>query len=173
MRIPSVLLVTLVVTACGRLQSPIGAAPAPAPAPTTTTTPAPTPPAPAAPTTFVATTSDSRVSRVIDVRDGLAKAAAFKSVSDFLTQKYSIDVSDPKAGFLMTPWINATKNGVPDVRYRTRIVIRFLGDDGKQVAVRCEANWQKSSADEWDFGYDTQMLEDAVVEVRTRVGKKA
>ena len=170
MRIPSVLLATIAATAaCGRLQSPAATVPAPAPAPVTTAPPA----APAAPSTFIATTSDARVSRVIDVREGLTKAASFKAISDFLTQKYSIDVSDPKAGFLMTPWINATKNGVPDLSYRSRIVIRFLGDDGKQVSVRCEANWQKNSAsDEWDFGYDTQMLEDAVIEVRTRIGKK-
>ncbi len=173
MRIPSVLPLMLAATACGgmHLQSPIGATPVPAPTPATTT-PTP-PPAPTAPTTFVATTSDARVSRLIDVRDGLTKAAAFKAVSDFLTQKYSIDVSDPKAGFVMTPWINATKNGVPDLRYRTRIVIRFLGDAGKQVSVRCEANWQKNGGDEWDVGYDTQTLEDAVVEIRTRIGKTA
>ncbi|HEY4129745.1 MAG TPA: hypothetical protein VGM50_03980 [Gemmatimonadaceae bacterium] len=172
MRIPSVFLMVLAATACGgmHLQSPVGTTPTPVPAPTTTTPP-PTPVV-AAPATFVATTSDARVSRVIDVRDGLTKAAAFKAVSDFLTQKYSIDVSDPKVGFLMTPWINATKNGVPDLHYRTRIVVRFLGDAGKQVSVRCEANWQKSG-DEWDIGYDTQMLEDAVVEVRTKIGKTA
>jgi hypothetical protein len=171
MRIPSVLLAMLAATACGRLQSPVSTTPTPVPAPTTTA--APVPATPASPSTFVATTSDARVSRVVDVREGLAKAAAFKAVSDFLTQKYSIDVSDPKAGYLMTPWINPIKNGVPDLRYRSRIVIRFVGDAGKQVSIRCEANWQKSDADEWDVGYDTQMLEDAVVDVRTRIGKTA
>jgi hypothetical protein len=171
MRIPSALLLVLTATACGgmHLQSPVGTTPAPAPAPTTTTPPPPA--APAAPSTFVATTSDARLSRVVDVREGMAKAATFKALSDFLTQKYSIDVSDPKAGYLMTPWINPTKNGVPDLRYRTRLIIRILGDDAKQVSVRAEANWQKTG-EEWEIGYDTQMLEDAVVEVRTRIGKK-
>jgi hypothetical protein len=165
MKIVSVALIVLISTgACGsmHLQSPI-AAPPPAPAAAA--------PVEAPPQTFVATTSDTRVARVIDVREGLTKAAAFKAASEFLTQKYSIDVSDPKAGFLMTPWINAMRNGVPDLRYRTRLVIRFLGDDGKQVAVRSEANWQKG--EEWDIGFDTQMLEDAVIELRTRIGKKA
>ena len=165
MKIVSVALIALIsIGACGsmHLQSPIAAPP---PAPVTTA------PVEAPPQTFVATTSDTRVARVIDVREGLTKAAAFKAASDFLTQKYSIDVSDPKAGFLMTPWINAMRNGVPDLRYRTRLVIRFLGDEGKQVAVRSEANWQKG--EEWDIGFDTQMLEDAVIELRTRIGKKA
>jgi len=71
----------------------------------------------------------------------------------------------------MTPWISATQNGVPDLRYRSRVVVRFLGDDGKQVSVRCEANWQRG--EEWDIGYDSQVLDDVVTEVRTRVGKKA
>jgi hypothetical protein len=37
--------------------------------------------------------------------------------------------------------------------------------------VRAEANWQRD--DEWDIGYDTQMLEDVVVELRTRIGKRS
>jgi hypothetical protein len=164
MRISSVALLTIVATAaCGGIHPQASTAPAPS----TTTAP----PAPAAPATFIASTSDTRSARVIDVREGMTKAVAFKAISDFLTQKYSIDVSDARAGFLMTPWINATHNGAPDLRYRTRIVIRILGDDGKQVSVRSEANWQRG--DEWDIGFDTQMLEDVVVEVRSRVGKKS
>ena len=166
MKIVSGALLALITTAaCGgmHLQSPIGATPPPPAQP-------PAPPVAAAPATFVATTADTRVTRLVDVREGLAKAAAFRAISDYLTQKYTVDVSDPKAGFLMTPWITATRNGVPDLHYRTRLVIRFIGDEGKQVSVRSEANWQKG--DEWDVGYDTQMLEDAVVEVRTRVGKR-
>jgi hypothetical protein len=154
-----------VVGACGgsHPSGSAGAASITVPAPTV----APTNPAPA---TFVTTTSDTRTGRIVDVREGLNKAAVFKAMSDFLTQKYSVDVSDPRAGFLMTPWINATRNGAPDLHYRTRIIIRVIGDDAKQVAIRSEANWQRG--DEWDVGYDTQMLEDTVIEVRTRIGKK-
>src|SRR4051812_580950 len=57
----------------------------------------------APPSTFVATTSDTRASRVIDLRDGLTKPTAFKAASDMLSQRFSIDVSDQRAGFLMTP----------------------------------------------------------------------
>ncbi len=122
------------------------------------------------PQTFVITTADVRMTRVIDVRDGMTKAQAFRAASDYLTQKYSIDVSDSRAGFLMTPWQNnLVRGGAPDLRYRTRVIIR-VSDDGKQASIRNEANWQKT--DEWDVGYDSQMLEDAVVELRTRIGKK-
>ncbi len=134
--------------------------------------PAPSPPANVAPPTFVKTTSDARITRLIDVRDGMNKSALFRAASDFLTAKYSIDVSDAKAGYLMTPWqASYNRGGAPDLHYRTRIIIRFIGDDWKQVAVRAEANWQRD--DEWDIGYDTQMLEDVVVELRTRIGKRS
>jgi hypothetical protein len=146
----------LFVTACGgvSLRSPIAATPA----------------ANGPPSTFVVTTADIRMTRVIDVRDGMTKAQAFRAASDYLTQKYSIDVSDSRAGFLMTPWQNSlVRGGAPDLRYRTRLIIR-VGDDGRQASIRNEANWQKG--DEWDVGYDSQTLEDAVVELRTRIGKK-
>lgn len=150
-------IVVVAASACGslRLRSPIATGATPS----------------GPPQTFVPTTSDARMTRVLDVRDGLSKSAAFRAASDYLGQKYSIDVSDPRAGFLMTPWINNTRGGAPDLRYRTRIIVRFLGDDGRQVSVRNEANWQQG--DEWEIGFDSQMLEDAVVELRSRIGKKS
>ena len=127
---------------------------------------------PALPPTFVATTSDTKASRVIDVRDGLTKAAAFKAASDMLTARFSIDVSDQRAGFLMTPWqASFIRDGAPELRYRMRLIVRFVGDDWKQVSVRTEANWQRG-ADEWDIGYDSKTLEDAATELRTRIGKR-
>jgi hypothetical protein len=123
------------------------------------------------PQTFVATTSETRSSRVIDVRDGVTKAAAFRAATDLLTQRYSVDVSDQRAGFLMTPWqATQIQNGVPDLRYRMRVVIRFVGDDWKQVIVRAEANWQRG--EEWDIGYDSKALDDVANDLRNRIGKK-
>ena len=123
------------------------------------------------PPTFVQTTSDTRSIRVIDVQTGQAKPALFKEASDLLTQKFSVDVSDPKAGFLMTPWqSNFMRGGVPDLHYRTRVIIRFIGDDWKQVLVRAEANWQRG--DEWDVGVDSKLLDDVANELAARVGKK-
>ena|SRR5579885_911204 len=121
------------------------------------------------PSTFVQTTSDTRMTRLIDV--GVTKTAAFRAASDYLTQKFSVDVSDSHAGFLMTPWQSSTRGGTPDPRYRTRLIIRFIGDDWRQASVRAEAEWQRG--DEWDVGYDTQMLEDAVVDLRSRLGRKS
>lgn len=133
--------------------------------------PAPIPVPPPPPASFVATTSDVRATRIVDVRDGLAKMNAFRAATELLTQRYTIDVSDQRAGFLMTPWQpGSTPQGAPDLRYRTRIVIRFLGEEWKQVSVRADANWQRG--DEWDIGFDAKILEDVSTELRARVGKK-
>ena len=141
-------------TACGgvRVQSPIATVSGP-------------------PAAFMPTTSDIRTTRVVDLREGVTKAAAFRAATDLLTQKYSVDVSDQKAGFLMTPWqTGASRQGGPDFRYRTRIIIRFLGDDWKQASVRAEANWQHD--DGWDVGVDTKLLDDVANDLATRIGNK-
>lgn len=146
--------VTVGLSACShvRLQSPIAAAPGPPPS-------------------FVPTTSDVRSTRVIDLRSGVSKQAAFKAAEDLLTQRLSVDVKDQQAGFLMTPWQSSLmRNGVPDLHYRTRIIIRFLGEDWKQASVRAEANWQ-TSGDEWEIGYDTKALDDIANDLRGRIGK--
>src|SRR5262249_5253685 len=123
------------------------------------------------PATFVLTTSDVKATRLIDVREGLAKPVAFKAAADLLAQNFSVDVSDPRAGFLMTPWqAGTTRAGAPDLSYRTRVIIRFLGEEWKQVTVRAEANWQ--TLDGWDIGYDSKMLEDVASDLRARIGAK-
>jgi hypothetical protein len=105
------------------------------------------------------------------VRDGLAKQAAFRTASDYLAQKYTVDVSDPNAGYLMTPWqATLTRNGAPELRYRTRVILRFLGDEWKQLAVRAEANWLRG--EEWQVGYDTALLDSVTAELGTRIGKR-
>jgi hypothetical protein len=165
----------MVLTACGG-RLPWSSSPPAAPAPqqvpqVSAPAPAPIPAAPAAPATFVQSTSDIRATRVIDVRDGLTKANAFRAATDLLTQRFSIDVSDQRAGFLMSPWqAGSTATGAPDLRYRTRVIIRFLGEDWKQVSVRAEANWQKG--EEWDIGIDGKILDDVVAELKTRIGKR-
>ena len=121
--------------------------------------------------TFMPTTSDIRTTRVVDLRDGITKTAAFRAATDLLTQKYAVDVSDSKAGFLMTPWqAGSARQGAPDFHYRTRVIIRFLGDDWKQASVRAEANWQHD--DGWDIGVDTKLLDDVANDLIARIGKK-
>jgi hypothetical protein len=140
--------------ACTRLRSPIAPVVGPPP-------------------TFIASTSDVRGTRLIDIRDGTTKAAAFRAATEVLSKRYSVDVSDEHAGFLMTPWqASFMRDGAPDLRYRTRVMIRFLGDEWKQVSVRATANWQRPGTnDEWDIGYDTQVLDDVSNDLTARIGK--
>jgi hypothetical protein len=159
--------ITLVVSACGGGATGGGGgrpttAPAPVPAPLTTGGPPPT---------FSRTTADLKVSRLIDVREGMSKTVLWRAANEVLSSKYSIDVSDQRAGFLMTPWqASFSRAGMPDLRYRTRVVIRFVGEEWKQVLVRAEANWQRD--DEWDVGVDNALLEDVSNDVKTKIGKK-
>ena len=101
----------------------------------------------------------------------MSKDALFRAVTEALTGKFTIDVSDPRAGFLMTGWQTGVRGGVPEVRYRSRLVVRFLGDDWKQLQVHSEANWQHTDG-EWDVGYDVEQLAAVAVDLNNRVGKK-
>ena len=149
----------------------------PTPATTTESKPEPAPPPlftshDGAPTSFVASTSDAKTTRIVVVRDGLTKQVLFRTAADYLAQKYTVDVSDANAGFLMTPWqATLSRDGVPELRYRTRIVLRFLGDDWKQLAVRAEANWLRG--EDWQYGYDSALLDSVSTQLTARLGKRA
>jgi hypothetical protein len=149
---------------------------APSPEPAASQSAPPSPPLftsrDGAPTSFVPSTSDAKSTRIVMVRDGLTKQAAFRLATDYLSQNSTVDVSDPNAGFLMTPWqATLARDGVPELRYRTRIILRFLGDDWKQLRVQAEANWLRG--EEWQFGYDAALLDSVSTNLTTRLGKRA
>jgi hypothetical protein len=121
------------------------------------------------PPTFVRTTNDTRTTRLIDVREGLTKPVLWRLLGEAM-QEHTVDVRDQQAGFMMTPWeTSVTRDGVPDLRYRTRVTTRFVGDDWKQVQVRVDARWQKG--EEWDTGTDIALLERMAAELGVRVGR--
>lgn len=157
------LLATTIVGACSRAHA--------APTPKPVAKPVVKPVTGGPPSTFQQTTSDARIGRVVDVREGLSKVAAFRIATDVLNDIASVDVSDQHAGFLMTPWqATLVRNGVPDLRYRTRIVLRFLGEDWSQMSVRAEANWQDGDA--WDVGVDTKLLDRVANELHEKLGAR-
>jgi hypothetical protein len=169
--------VALSVGACSSMHRVPRTAPTPAPEPASAGAKVEPDPAPlftsrdGAPTSFVASNSDAKTTRVVTVRDGLTKPAVFRMATDYLSQKFTVYVSDPNAGFLMTSWqASLARDGVPELRYRTRIVLRFLGDDWKQLAVQAEANWLRG--EEWQVGYDAALLDSATVNLTTRLGKR-
>jgi hypothetical protein len=168
-----ILTATLGASACWSFRRVPKTAPTPA---SSTTAEATTPPLftsrDGAPTSFVASTSDAKTTRIVVVRDGMSKQMMFHIASDYLSQRYTIDVSDPNAGYLMTPWqATLSRDGVPELRYRTRIILRFLGDDWKQLAVRAEANWLRG--EEWQVGYDAALLDSVSVQLTQRLAKRS
>jgi len=124
-----------------------------------------------APASFVRTTADAPAMRSIDVRDGLSRQTAMRSLTDALGQRYVVDVVDPRAGFAMTTWqASLSREGVPELRYRTRIVARFV-DDWRALQVRSEARWARG--DEADVGYDSAQLDSLATDLRGKLGKKS
>jgi hypothetical protein len=126
-----------------------------------------------APASFVRSTSDTRSTRLIDLREGLTKPLAWRTALEVLGSEHTIDVRDETAGFAMTPWeATVVRDGVPDLRYRTRVMLRFLGEEWKQLQVRAEANW-RGRGDEWDVGFDEALLEKVTSDLQSRLGKRA
>jgi hypothetical protein len=139
------------------------------PAPSERVAPASTPGSGLAPASFVRTTADAPAMRSIDVRDGLSRQTAMRTLTDALSQRYVVDVVDPRAGFAMTTWQARIRDGIPDPRYRTRFLTRFV-DDWKALQVRSEARFARS--DEPDVGYDSAQLDSLATELRTKLGRK-
>jgi hypothetical protein len=125
----------------------------------------------APPPSFVRSTAEVRASRVIEVREGLARPQALRLVTDALGERFVVEVTDPRAGFVMTAWqAGMVRDGVPDLRYRTRLIARFLGEDWGTLQLRDEANWARG--DEWDIGYDSAQLDTVATLLRERLGRK-
>ena len=166
----SPLVPTLVLAACasGHTDPPGGPAAAPIAAAAAAVAVAA---AATAPASFVRSTAESQVTRSVDVREGLTHAQAMRLLTDALGQKYTVEITDPRAGFAMTSWsASLMRDGVPDLRYRTRITTRFLGDDWRRLQIRDEANWARG--DEWDIGYDAAQLDSVMGDLRAKFARK-
>lgn len=125
----------------------------------------------AAPPSFVHSTAELRATRMVEVREGLPRPAALRLLVETLEQRYVVEVTDPRAGFVMTAWqAGLMRDGVPDLRYRTRMTAKFLGDDWRTVQLRSEANWARG--DEWDIGYDFAQLDTVATQLRERLSPK-
>jgi hypothetical protein len=123
------------------------------------------------PASFVKSTADVRATRLIEVREGLARPQALRLLTDALSERFVVEITDPRAGFVMTAWQSSVvRDGVPDLRYRTRVMARFLGDDWRTLQLRDEANWARG--DEWDIGYDAAQLDTVFSLLRTRLGSQ-
>ena len=123
------------------------------------------------PATFVHSTAESRNTVVIDVREGLSRPAAMRALTDALGVNYTVEITDPRAGFAMTAWAASTaREGVPELRYRTRFVAQFMGEDWRKLQLRQEANWARGQ--EWEVGFDAAQLDSMSMELRAKLGRR-
>ena len=123
------------------------------------------------PSSFVRSTADVRATRMIEVREGLARPQALRLVTDALSEMFVVEIVDPRVGFVMTAWQSSVvRDGVPDLRYRTRLVARFMGQNWNALQLRDEANWARG--DEWDIGYDAAQLDTVSTMLRQKLGKQ-
>jgi hypothetical protein len=123
------------------------------------------------PSTFVRSNAEARNTRTIEVREGFTRATAMRALTDALGQHFTVEVTDPRVGFAMTAWeASLVRDGVPDLRYRTRFIAQFVGEDWRQLHLRHEANW--ANGDEWDVGFDAVKLDSVANELRSKLGRK-
>jgi hypothetical protein len=93
-----------------------------------------------------------------------------RALVDALSQRYVVDVTDARVGFAMTTWqASLIRDGVPDPRYRTRFVARFV-DEWHALQLRSEARFGRT--DEPEVGYDSAQLDSLANDLRTKLGKK-
>lgn len=108
--------------------------------------------------------------RTVEVREGLTHPQAVRALVDALSQRYDVDVVDPRVGFAMTTWqASLMRDGAPDLRYRTRFTARFVSD-WRSLQVRSESRW--SRGDEVEVGYDVAQLDSVANDLRAKLGKK-
>ena len=124
-----------------------------------------------APSTFVRTTAEAPATRAIEVRDGLTRPTAMRMLLEALSQRYTVDVSDSRAGFAMTTWqASVVRDGVPDLRYRTRFTARYTGDDWRSLRLQSEARWTRG--DDADVGYDATQLDSLAADLKLKLGRR-
>jgi hypothetical protein len=165
MRFPKLLLACALI-ACAKAPNP-----SVSPAPGRTTGRTRGEPQIAAPASFVRTTAEAPAMRTIEVREGLTHQQAMRQLVDALQLRFTIDVVDPRAGFAMTTWqASLMREGAPDLRYRSRVTARFIGDEWRSLQVLSEARWSRGS--EPEVGYDAAQLDSVAADLRVKLGRK-
>lgn len=134
------------------------------------------------PKTFIKTFDEPGVWRTIEIREDLAKEETWRLVVDTLTQRHDLEVLEKESGYIRTSWkyTYITPMGQISEHYRSRIVVKFLGEDWKTAQVKCETNWMEKgqggciggiSRGGWVMGYDTRILEDIYGDLQGKIGR--
>jgi len=128
------------------------------------------------PATFIQTFDEPGMWKSVEIKDGMEKEVTWRTIVDALTHHYDLEVIDKDSGYLRTSWkYTYIQEGIVNQNYRSRIVLKFVGDDWKVLQVKCESNWLSSGGlgepSGWILGYDSKLLEDVYGDIQGRVGR--
>ena len=122
------------------------------------------------PKSFLKTYDEPGVWKTVDIRQDLDKGKAWRDLVDTLSQKYDLEVLEKESGYLRTSWkYTYVRGGEISSRYRSRIVVKLLGDPWDKVQVKCESNWLEDQG--WIMGYDIRLLEDVYGDIQGKLGR--
>jgi hypothetical protein len=122
------------------------------------------------PASFVKTFDEAGTWKTVEVREGMDKSEMWRLIVDTLTQKYDLEVVQKDSGYIRTSWKYTYVVSETIVEnYRSRIVVKVLGEDWKSLQVKCESNWLSKRG--WEIGYDIRLLQDAFSDIQGRVGR--
>lgn len=128
------------------------------------------------PDTFIRTYDEPGVWKSIEVKEGMSKDELWRTVVDAISQKFDLEVIEKESGYLRTSWKftyieSDFRGGRASDRYRSRIILKFTGENWKILRVKCESHWLDSGRSSWIVGYDTLLLEDVFGDLQGRLGR--
>ncbi|WP_394699437.1 hypothetical protein [uncultured Desulfobacter sp.] len=123
------------------------------------------------PGTFIKSFDESGIWKTIEVRENLDRDELWRLMVDTLTQKYDLEVVQKDSGYIRTSWKHTyVRNGAVIQNYRSRIVVKTVGEDWGKVQIKCESNWLDNRQG-WLLGYDTRLLADAFSDIQGKIGR--
>jgi len=131
------------------------------------------------PETFRRTYDEPGVWKSIEVMEGISKDELWKTVVDAISHKFDLEVIEKDSGYIRTSWkftyiepefAGRTSERVSD-RYRSRVILKFTGENWNILQVKCESHWLARGNISWIIGYDTALLEDVYGDLQGRIGR--
>jgi len=124
------------------------------------------------PSTFVETYDEKGVWKAVHLHNHYGFFAnknqeVWRRVIDVLSEKYDLEVLDKTSGYIRTSWKYLLHND-EDKKYRSRVIIKMLGNVWHTVKLKTEAQWLDDEV--WITGYDTAVLEEIYKDIQGRIG---
>lgn len=128
------------------------------------------------PENFIRTFDESGTWKSIEVKKDITRDEKWRIVVDTLSQEFDLEIIAKDSGYLRTSWkytyVESDMRGkfVSD-RYRSRIIIKFEGEDWKILRVKCESHWLDKRRRSWIAGFDTLILEEVYGDLQGRLAR--